>query len=496
MPVTGARRALLLVTVVVAGSATMGLELAGIRLLAPWYGSSVYVWGAMIGVILVALALGYGVGGRLADRADSDVPLFAAMLGAGVWQLAALLSARPTLAALSSLGEISGPAVASVVLFVVPMALLAGIAPFVVRLLASDGDVGRASGTVSALSTMGGVVGIALTSFWMLPTLGTSTSLALWCGLTLCVGVFGLAAASMAASAALGLLGVLPFAVSAQAPDGTVWSGESAYNQVHVVQKGGKTALLLNAEWSMHSLTGEDGWSGRYYDDFALGPLLVESPRTALVLGMGAGASLGPMWAAAPQLQIDAVEIDPVVVQAAARFFRVSDRDPRLDVHVADARPWLARQDGRWHLIQIDLYHGGPHVPFYLATREFYGQVRGHLAPGGVVMLNVFDVHPELPLLHGTAATLQTAFDGPLLVLHRPSGNHTVLAFAEPRDLADVQRALAGAGAQPQVQERADKAARALRALHPPADARVFTDDLAPIETLTRQMFLSLQENG
>src|SRR5262249_10843204 len=150
-------------------------------------------------------------------------------------------------------------------------------------------------------------------------------------------------------------------------PRGTVWVGESAYNLVRVEDRASHRLLVLNDERSVHTIREDvTGWTGRYYDEFALAPLMVGG-RRVLVLGMGAGGSIRATRMTAPDSEIDAVEVDPTVVDVAARFFDVRG-DRRLRIHVADARPWLARDQGRYDLIYIDLYQGGPYVPFYLAT--------------------------------------------------------------------------------------------------------------------------------
>lgn len=469
----------------------MGLELTAFRLFAPTFGYSIYVWGSLMAVILVTLSVGYALGGALADRAESDRPLFAVFLASGAWQALVLGGVHALLSRLAGLGEITGPAVATALVLAPSMGLLAVVGPFVVRLLARVDGVGTAAGRVYALGTLGGVAGILGTSFWLLPTFGTRTTLTVLLVLTVLPGVLGLVRAHPLAAVALLLPAAGPLGLDRPEPEETLWSVESPYNLVRVARHEGVTGLFLNAEVSLHSLQRPDGWTGRYWDDFALGPLLADAPREALVLGLGAGASLRPMWAAAPDLHVDGVEIDPAVIEAGERFFGLDPEDPRLDVHVADARPWLAAHPGPWDVVQVDLYHGGPYVPFYLATDEFYGEVAARLAPGGVLMLNVFDLGTPPDLLHAVAATLGRHFPT-LLVLDRPGGNHTVFAFPRKLSLSAARRTLVeGEQRERKVRTMAERATRALRVLDPPEGAEAFTDDRAPVEELTRRMFVA-----
>ncbi len=176
------------------GAALMGLEIVGSRVLAPYFGSSVFVWGSLIAVVLAALSLGAYTGGRLADRMPSGRPL------AGMLSLSGLMAlVLPWVAAtvnravfVMELGPRGGPLLASVVLFAIPGAALGAITPFIVRMLADRVDrVGGVAGTVSALSTAGSIAGTLGTAFYLIPTMGVRLILHL-------IGVVLLVLAAMA----------------------------------------------------------------------------------------------------------------------------------------------------------------------------------------------------------------------------------------------------------------------------------------------------------
>src|SRR5205085_5742093 len=143
-------------------------------------------------------------------------------------------------------------------------------------------------------------------------------------------------------------------------------------------------------------------------DDFALGPLLVPTHRV-MVLGMGGGGSIQATRLTAPDAAIDAVEIDGKVIDAAKRFFDLRP-DSRLRIHTADARPWLNHDRGRYELVHVDLYHGGPYVPFYLTTVEFFKQVRSRMSDDGLLMMNVFDPSRREDVLASMVATLKQVY--------------------------------------------------------------------------------------
>jgi spermidine synthase len=204
---------------------------------------------------------------------------------------------------------------------------------------------------------------------------------------------------------------------------------------------------------------------------------------------MGAGGSIQVSKAVVPDIEIDAVEIDPEVVRVAHEFFALPQNDPRLHVHIADARPWLAEHPAKNDLVHIDLFQGGPYVPFYLTTVEFFRLVKSRMADSGVLIVNVYDKSSRQELLEAMGATLRQVFPS-LERLSRADGNHILFAFAEKRELAEtVARLKRGAG-PPWVRELALKAAGEMVAFEARAGAVIFTDDRAPIEEMTRRMLV------
>jgi predicted membrane-bound spermidine synthase len=482
-----------LVTATLTGAIIMALELVAFRLYAPYFGYSIYVWGSMISVVMLALAVGYALGGWLADRSSSAAILYFIILGSGLYQLGVILVVRPILRWLWQSGEFFGTSVASLIIFVPTMTALAVTSPFVIRLLARVGHIGVTAGRVYALSTAGSIAGVLVTSFFLVPRFGTRMTLQILCALTLIIAGGGLLARSKAALLvllpALGVL-LLPKLVF---PPMVLWTSESAYNFVAVWHKDDRRWLALNHPAYAQTLYKEGAsWSGFYTDDFALGAALTPG-RRMLALGMGAGGGIVSTLAAAPEMQVDAVEIDPKVVEAAARFFDLPLSRSNLSVYIADARPWLAAHSQTWDLVQVDLYQGGPYVPFYLATTEFFGEISSHTSAEGLLMVNVYNPGKSQELLMAMGATLARVFPS-IFVVARADGNHIVLAFPRNTPLGEVQQRLQRAKGEPAFQQLALEAAGAISEFHAPAGTPVFTDDRAPIEDMTRRMLLARQQ--
>ncbi|MFZ5637156.1 MAG: spermidine synthase [Pseudomonadota bacterium] len=167
---------------------------------------------------------------------------------------------------------------------------------------------------------------------------------------------------------------------------------------------------------------------------------LLANPRArrVLVIGLGGGVIPRAMRRIDPALRIDVVELDPAVVDVAKRYFGYRE-DPRLRTHIGDGRVFVrrsARRGERYDLIVIDAYER-VYVPEHLMTREFVGEVRSLLAPGGVVASNTFAVGPLAPY---EAATYQSVF-GETRVVDMTLGNRIILAGRDGLPSPEAMRA-------------------------------------------------------
>lgn len=153
---------------------------------------------------------------------------------------------------------------------------------------------------------------------------------------------------------------------------------------------------------------------------------LVSPPRRALVVGLGAGTVPMFLRGAFPDCRVEAVEVDPAIVQVARDWFEFTD-DRRLKVIVGDGRAFLEKTRRTWDLVLLDAYAEN-HVPPHLATREFLATVRRRLAPGGAVLANLWSSSTNRafrPMLR----TYQEVFDDVWIVRPPHSGNRIVVAL-------------------------------------------------------------------
>jgi spermidine synthase len=472
-----------------AGTGTLSVEICASRLLAPYYGSSTIVWANLIGLVLLALSLGYWLGGKLADRHPSGRLLGRLVLAAGAYVAVLPFVTRPILdVAARGLDELSAGAVvgsffATLVLFAPPVFVLGMVSPFAIRLaLETVGSAGEVAGRLYAVSTAGSLLGTFLPALVTIPLVGTQRTLIGSAAVLASASAPLLGGRGLAAAAAVGALLAVPPGVVKASEGRILDEEESRYQFVQVVERGGVRRLYLNEGIAVHSLyRPETVLTGGLWDAFLAMPALLDrEPRSLAVLGNAGGTvarAYGVYW---PRVAIDGVEIDPAVSEVGLRWLGMGE-NPRLTVVNADARPFLRRTDRRYDLIFVDAYHQ-PYVPFYLATREFFELVRSRLRPGGLVALNVATVPGDRRLRDELAGTLATVFPEvrvwPVLRF-----NHFVIGLtAGLRGLRPVpvlgdllERQLSGPVA---------------------ASPNPWTDDHAPVEWVTDRMILAYGLRG
>jgi spermidine synthase len=496
----------LTVLVFVVGMGSLGAEIAAVRLLSPYFGASTVIWANTIGVVLVALSVGYWLGGRWADRNPSVRGLCrVALLAASLLALVPFV-ARPLLdLAVKALDEVSagaflGSLLAVLVLVAIPVLLLGAVSPWALRLAVRDVEnAGTVAGRLYALSTAGSLVGTLLSALVLIPLVGTRRTFLTFALLIAVVAVLGLRPArryALAPAAILVLIALPVGTLKARTSEGRViYETETEYQYARVIQRDdGSRVLELNEGQANHSIwRASTVLTGDYWDDHLVAPWATgraAPPRRVAILGNAAGTTARAYGALFPATQVDAVEIDGELSDIGRRWFGMTPR-PTLHVHADDARPWLRRQpDRRFDAISVDAYRQ-PYIPFYLTTREFFAEVRDRLAPGGVLIVNVGHPEGEDQLEKVLSATIGDAFPHVLRDPVEPTNTQLVastaplsaerLRAAEPRLPVLLRGVADGVGGR----------------LAPPLPGGdVYTDDKAPVEWLVDKSIVDYANNG
>jgi spermidine synthase len=431
-------RALLALTVFLAGGAVMVAEILGVRLISPVFGTGLHVWAALISVALVALAAGGFVGGRVADRHPRFAPFFLVVAGAGLGILALPLYAPVLIPAFEPAGYRLGALLAATATFLPPLFLLGCVPPFAVRLTATAvSSVGRTAGRLYALGTLGSVAGTLATGFLFAPVLEIDVILRGLGLLLVLPGVLGLLAGrrlrTPAAGAVLAVGLLLVPAPRGPAPFGELlFRADSPHQRVEVVDREDERWLFLDGcVHTRMALRGEGAVHRGYVRLFGFLPAYRPEARSLLVLGLGGGAVLDLLYA--EDYEVTAVELDPVVVDAAREHFGTLSGEEVI--RVEDVRTFVRRAEGAWDLVVLDVC-GSDLMPEHLVTVEFFREARRVVSPGGVLALNSIGPNdgPTLASLH---RTLREVFPVVKALATNPGGPFTnVVFFVSDRPLS------------------------------------------------------------
>jgi spermidine synthase len=504
---------LIMPLVFVCGLSSIGTELAASRLVAPYFGTSTFIWANLIGLTLAFLAVGYYVGGILADRRPKPVWMFGIALLAGGFTGLIPFLARPILR--SSLGAIDnvdagafyGSLLGVMILLAVPMTAFGCITPFAIRLRSTGvASSGNNAGHVWALSTVGSIVGSFLPVLVLIPTIGTRRTFFVMSLLVLSIATVGLFVSrpSIGSAWVVGLALILALAGSHTVLGsgqikppyrGTlVEEVESSYHYIQVLREDGAYLLALDEGHAIHSIYDpDDPLTGGPWDYFALSPYFVTGQEpsidTALIIGLAGGTAARTILEIEPEATIDGVEIDPEIVRVGRKYFALAD--PRIEAHVDDGRYFLSNSDQAWDLIAIDAYRQ-PYVPFHLTTKEFFAEVSDHLTETGLVALNAGRTSNDYRLVKVLASTMLSVFPHVFLVdadrydntlifgTHAPASVETLKSYAVELDPASisgsiVSTAVALGNPRPAV-----------------ATNEPYSDDHAPVEWLIDRMIVDV----
>lgn len=434
-----------------AGFGCMAAELAAVRVLAPSFGDSAYVWTNVIGVILAAMAAGAWLGGRAAATGDARAKAMRLALVAGPWIAASpwvagdvggwLLPADlPLDAAMPAM--VRGSLVATLLLFAAPMAAIGALSPLLVTaVVRGGGAVGAAAGGMAAAGTIGSLLGTFLATHVLVPGFGCRAAMAVAGGALAGAAALLAVAPRRGAVAGLALLcfGSVALPRGPLRPplpgDRLLAEVESRMQFLQVVRSEAapaRTRLRINEGLdSFHSLAvaGSCFTGGAYYDWHALAPLLAgdgrrPSPLRALSIGDAAGTMRQVYAAVHPEAVVDAVDVDPATMALGDAHFPGPKAQGRR--YAVDGRVFLARAREQWDVIHVDAYAHQVYVPAHLASVEFFRAAKARLRPGGVLACNVGALRPDDQVLVRIANTMGHVF-GHVRALQVPNSRNALL---------------------------------------------------------------------
>ncbi|MDA8254809.1 MAG: fused MFS/spermidine synthase [Betaproteobacteria bacterium] len=415
-------RYFLMLTTTLCGGLVMVIEVLGARVIGPYFGVSLFVWTALITVTLLSLSAGYALGGYWADRKSSPDWLYGIIVASGVLVILVPTLKPWVIQATVPMGLRAGALASAILLFAPALLLLGCVSPYVVRIAASEWSrLGRTVGILYALSTIGSMLGTALAGYVIIAYVGVARAFHLCGALLVLLGlahflVFRRKATSAVAMLCLSVLiwRSAPELPSAVLPDGTqarlVAARDSYYGNIKVVDYSGTVASIRELLIDGMVQGGIDRNSGLSIYEYtylleALPMAVKPDARSALIVGLGAGVVADRLQRR--NVDVEAIDIDPAVVEMAETHFNLRLKRPAI---IEDARYFLA-QDGRaFDIVIMDAFTGDT-TPSHLLSQEALARVMARLAPDGVVALNLIASNrADSRLLPAVVRTLHTQF--------------------------------------------------------------------------------------
>lgn len=388
-------------TAAATGAAILVVEILGAKMLAPYLGTSHFVWTAQIAVTLISLAAGYTFGGWLVDRSAHLSRLYFCILAAAIYLCFTIPICEPIAYVCLKFQLAAGALLASLFLFFVPLTLLAVTGPFLMRVLTSSvSQVGGQAGRLSAISTLGSVAGTVLIGYVLIPFLPNSITMYVTGGVLMAIvavyfAVWGrklpnqLLVAGALCGLAAGYYGVKSDLHPRWEDYEQLARSNSNFGQLQVVsvRQGPPVRYYLNDYLTQNGYDPAERKSVNLFTYMLHGLAHAYARQTSDVLCIGMGVGIVPMKFAREGAQVDVVEINGAVVPVAQAYF---DLEPeKLNLMINDGRFYLNGCTKKYDAIILDAFLGDS-SPSHLMTQEAFRAMQRALKPEGVLVMNSF----------------------------------------------------------------------------------------------------------
>ncbi len=421
---------LLPVIVFLTGASVLIVEVVAVRVLSPYFGNTIYTVSSVLSVILLALSIGYWLGGTLADRHPRLEWFFGLVLVSGPLLLLSYILGKLTLGSLSVVLPItSGPLISAGLLFIVPAIVLGTLSPYAVTIQSksfSTKGIGVISGQIFFWSTLGSIVGSLLTGFVFIPRFGVDKILIVNGVFLFLLGLIPLLILHSGIKKKLlqfvliNFVFVFGFAalIFSLSKDGIAYSKDGVYEKLSIYdgKYNGRPTRFFEQDRSSSGAMFLDSKDPLdlvydYTKYYALYKLFTPDVDDVLIIGGGAYSLPKAFLAELPDAQIDVAEIEPSLDELSEKYFYLPESE-NLHTYSGDGRKMLRDSDKRYDVIFGDAYYSLFSVPAHLTTTEFFEIVKSRLNPEGVFIVNMIgDLSRQEPsLIMAEIKTFQSVF--------------------------------------------------------------------------------------
>lgn len=481
-----------------AGMSVMAIELGASRLLAPYFSSSQIVWTVIIGTIMIAMALGNVLGGRLADKDPNPAKLYGRLLLAAIWTAAIPFFGKYAITGISLVLAIFvtenflvwASFFACMVIFVFPLLLLGTVTPSLVKYtMGSLSDNGKIVGELGALNTIGSILGTFLPTFVTIPTVGTAFTFIIFASILAMISIiYFISAHQKKKQCIIAVIAIVVFSLTNVTYSFAFWEnnllyeGESIYNYLQVKEDENSVMLSTNVLFGVQSIMPkEKTLTGMYYDYAMAAPVMAgvntKKDNDILILGLGTGTYATMCDKYFANVSIEGVEIDEKIADLAGEYFNLPDT---IDVHVYDGRAYLQNAK-MYDVIMVDAYQDIT-IPFQMSTTEFFAQVKEHLKKDGVMVVNMnMRSDQEGSINDYLCDTISTVFPNVYMAAVKNGSNCEVFASDNADMIADFTKNSASISDK-DLASMLTTVGEALQVRE--GGELVLTDDKAPVEVL------------
>ncbi|MBU0670971.1 fused MFS/spermidine synthase, partial [Patescibacteria group bacterium] len=264
-----------------------------------------------------------------------------------------------------------------------------------------------------------------------------------------------------------------------------IYEDESDYNYIQVINEENQIRLVTEGGFGSQSIYSKDRiLTDRYYDYFNLLPVLknIESGN-ALIIGLASGIVSRQYNEFYPDFELTGYEIDPAIIKVSREYMHLGEQD--VDIVEGDGRILLQKEEKKYDLVVIDAYVSEMHIPWHLATQEFFQEVRSHTAKDGLMAMNIIDSSDDKSLLNGFLSTVKSIYPYVYSIPVEKSGNNIIICSNSSLDFQKLSIIN-----DERLQKLFEYSSKNIKEFTEINNDKIFTDNNAPLDILTGEMLI------